>query len=93
MTYFNREWAVGSGDVSGIYYGTCEDCSTLVIWLSMALTNYNPLATQDDGSCIIPTMLPLTFESSSVEFTDFDGGNSTVVQILILLILIHQVCC
>ena len=80
-TYANREWAVGSGDVSGIYYGTCEDCSTLVIYgcMNEAAANYNPLATQDDGSCIIPTMLPLTFESSSVEFTDFDGGNSTVV--------------
>ena len=80
-TYANREWAVGSGDVSGIYYGTCEDCSTLVIYgcMNEAAANYNPLATQDDGSCIIPTMLPLTFESSTVEFTDFDGGNSTVV--------------
>lgn len=80
-TYANREWAVGSGDVSGIYYGTCEDCSTLVIYgcMNEAAANYNPLATQDDGSCVIPTMLPLTFESSSVEFTDFDGGNSTVV--------------
>ena len=80
-TYANREWTVGSGDVSGIYYGTCEDCSTLVIYgcMNEAAANYNPLATQDDGSCIIPTMLPLTFESSSVEFTDFDGGNSTVV--------------
>ena len=80
-TYANRQWAVGSGDVSGIYYGTCEDCSTLVIYgcMNEAAANYNPLATQDDGSCIIPTMLPLTFESSSVEFTDFDGGNSTVV--------------
>lgn len=80
-SYANRLWAVGSGDVSGIYYGTCEDCSTLVIYgcMNEAAANYNPLATQDDGSCIIPTMLPLTFESSSVEFTDFDGGNSTVV--------------
>ena len=80
-TYANRLWALGSGDVSGIYYGTCEDCSTLVIYgcMNEAAANYNPLATQDDGSCIIPTMLPLTFESSSVEFTDFDGGNSTVV--------------
>ena len=80
-TYANRVWAVGSGDVSGIYYGTCEDCSTLIIYgcMNEAAANYNPLATQDDGSCIIPTMLPLTFESSSVEFTDFDGGNSTVV--------------
>ena len=80
-TYANREWAVGSGDVSGIYYGTCEDCSTLVIYgcMNEAAANYNPLATQDDGSCIIPTMLPLTFESSSVEFTDFDGGSSAVI--------------
>ena len=80
-TYANRLWAVGSGNVSGIYYGTCEDCSTLIIYgcMNEAAANYNPLATQDDGSCIIPTMLPLTFESSSVEFTDFDGGNSTVV--------------
>ena len=80
-TYANREWAVGSGDVSGIYYGTCEDCSTLVIYgcMNEVAANYNPLATQDDGSCIIPTMLPLTFESGNVEFTDFDGGSSTVI--------------
>ena len=80
-TYANRLWEVGSGDVSGIYYGTCEDCSTLVIYgcMNEAAANYNPLATQDDGSCIIPTMLPLTFESGSVEFTDFDGGSSAVI--------------
>jgi len=80
-TFANRLWEVGSGDVSGIYYGTCEDCSTLVIFgcMNEAAANYNPLATQDDGSCIIPTMLPLTFESGSVEFTDFDGASSTVI--------------
>lgn len=80
-TYANRVWVVGSGDISEIFYGTCEDCSSLVIYgcMDAAAANYNPLATQDDGSCIIPTMLPLTFESSSVEFTDFDGGNSTIV--------------
>ena len=47
--------------------------------MNEAAANYNPLATQDDGSCIIPTMLPLTFESGSVEFTDFDGGSSTII--------------
>ena len=46
-----------------IYYGTCDDCSTLVIYgcMNEAAANYNPLATQDDGSCILPIALPLTF--------------------------------
>ena len=60
-SYANRLWVVGSGDVSGIYYGTCEDCSTLVIYgcMNEAAANYNPLATQDDGSCIYTNNAPI----------------------------------
>ena len=81
-TYANRLWEVGSGDVSGIYYGTCEDCSTLVIYgcMDLAAANYNPLATQDDGSCILPIGLPIDFEGQGYEFTDFDGGYSEIIE-------------
>jgi hypothetical protein len=82
VTFANRLWEIGSGDVSGIYYGTCEDCSTLVIYgcMNEAAANYNPLATQDDGSCILPITIPIDFEGQGYNFTDFDGGYSEIIQ-------------
>ena len=80
-SYANRLWEVGSGNVSNTY-GTCDDCSTLVIYGCMdnAAANYNPLATQDDGSCILPIALPIDFEGQGYEFTDFDGGYSSIIE-------------
>ena len=80
-SYANRLWEVGSGNVSNTY-GTCDDCSTLVIYGCMdnSAANYNPLATQDDGSCILPITLPIDFEGQGYEFTDFDGGYSSIIE-------------
>ena len=54
-SYANRQWAVGSGDVSNVY-GTCGVCSEIVLGCMYAnADNYNALANDDDGSCIFPT--------------------------------------
>jgi len=50
-SYANREWVVGSGNVSNVY-GTCDSCVVAVSGCTdSTATNYNPLATVDDGSC------------------------------------------
>ncbi|MDA0980967.1 MAG: hypothetical protein O2852_06395 [Bacteroidetes bacterium] len=54
-SYANRQWAVGSGDVSNVY-GQCGDCVEIVLGCMYAnADNYNALANDDDGSCIFPT--------------------------------------
>jgi len=80
-TYANRLWEVGSGNVSGITYGTCGSCSTLVTYgcTSSSALNYNSGATQDDGSCIYGADLPITFEGSSYEFEGWEGADVEIV--------------
>ena len=50
-SYANRQWTVGSGDVTNTY-GTCGVCVTSTSGCTdPAATNYDPNATVDDGSC------------------------------------------
>lgn len=79
-TYANRQWILGSGNVVNTY-GTCGDCNSLVIYGCMdeLASNYNPLATEDDQSCIYPVAIPIDFEGDTYEFSDFDGGYSSVI--------------
>ncbi len=54
FSYANRQWSVGSGDVSNVY-GTCGVCSEVVFGCQYEnATNYNEFANDDDGSCIFP---------------------------------------
>ena len=80
-TFANRMWEVGSGNVSGIYYGTCNDCSSLVIYgcTNPTANNYNPNADENDGSCLFGINLPIDFEGSNYSFVDFEGGASEIV--------------
>ena len=55
-SYANRQWLVGSGDVSNTY-GTCGVCAPIISGCTdPAATNYDPTATVDDGSCIIAAL-------------------------------------
>lgn len=80
-TYANRQWIVGSGDVTNVY-GTCGDCSVLVIYgcMDANAANFNPQASEDDGSCVYGVSLPVDFEGPDYSFTDFDGGNSEIIE-------------
>ena len=54
-SYANRLWTVGSGDVTGVVYGTCDSCvSTIYGCTNPSATNYDSTATVDDGSCVYP---------------------------------------
>ena len=54
-SYANRQWEVGSGDVSNVY-GTCGECAEVVLGCMYPnATNYNELANDDDGSCEFPS--------------------------------------
>ena len=51
-TYANRQWTVGSGDVTGIVYGTCAStCGGVPGCTDATACNYDSAATTDDGSC------------------------------------------
>jgi len=51
-SYANRQWVVGSGDVSNVY-GQCGDCVEIVLGCMYSnADNYNALANDDDGSCL-----------------------------------------
>ena len=59
-SYANREWAVGSGNVTNTY-GTCGVCVTSVPGCTdSTATNYNAAATVDDSSCVYSSILTVT---------------------------------
>jgi hypothetical protein len=60
-SYANRQWAVGSGDVTNTY-NTCGSCvyGTAGCTDSTA-SNYDPSATTDDGSCTYCTQATVNF--------------------------------
>jgi hypothetical protein len=73
-SYANRQWVVGSGDVTNVY-GTCGVCTVLGCMYPNA-DNYNALANDDDGSCIfLPTCLG-----------DLDGDNAAGTSDLLALL-------
>ena len=56
VTYANRQWVLGSGDVSNVY-GTCGSCTDFVLYggcTDSSAINYNSSAANDDGSCEYP---------------------------------------
>jgi hypothetical protein len=60
-SYANRLWTVGSGNVTGIYYGSCDTCVVAVPGCTdSTATNYDPLANTDDGSCLYGCSAPIT---------------------------------
>lgn len=76
ISYANRQWEVGSGNVTNIY-GTCVACAELVLGcMYLNATNYNELANDDDGSCI--------FLEDCVG--DFDGDEIAATSDLLLLL-------
>jgi hypothetical protein len=77
-SYANRQWAVGSGDVSNVY-GTCGVCSEIVLGCMYAnADNYNALAVDDDGSCVFP--------NTSTCLGDLDGDNAAGTSDLLALL-------
>ena len=73
-SYANREWMVGTGNVTNVYgtCGACEDTTPEVYGcLDILALNYNALATIDDGSCTYEATDSLM---ATVEFTvDMNG--------------------
>ena len=49
---------MGSGDVTGVVYGTCDSCVSTAIYgcTNPSATNYDSTATVDDGSCVYPPL-------------------------------------
>ena len=81
-TYANRVWTVGSGNVTGITYGTCaSSCDGLVIsgCTDASALNYNQNATSDNGTCSYGSDLPINFEGSSYETSAFDGASIEIL--------------
>jgi hypothetical protein len=85
-SYANRQWAVGSGDVSNVY-GQCGDCVEIVLGcLYLIADNYNSLANDDDGSCIFP----INVNDCAA---DIDGDNVAGTSDLLLLLSGFGVVC
>jgi hypothetical protein len=75
-SYANRQWVVGSGDVSNVY-GQCGDCIEIVLGCMYSnADNYNALANDDDGSCL--------FAADCVGDLDGDGLAGTSDLLLLL---------
>jgi len=75
-SYANRQWVVGSGDVSNVY-GQCGDCVEIVLGCMYSnADNYNALANDDDGSCL--------FAAECVGDLDGDGLAGTSDLLLLL---------
>ena len=75
-SYANRQWVVGSGDVTNVY-GTCGVCTVLGCMYANA-DNYNALAVDDDGSCVFP--------NTSTCLGDLDGDNTAGTSDLLALL-------
>jgi len=81
-SYANRQWVVGSGDVTNTY-NTCGVCGTVISGCTDATaTNYDPTATVDDGSCVYGPILtqidlPVTWDDTTVDYTVTPFGGTT----------------
>jgi hypothetical protein len=63
-------WEVGSGDVSGILYGTCDSECPVLGCTDATACNFSGEATEDDGSC---TYAESGYDCSGVCLEDSDG--------------------
>ena len=71
-SYANRLWEVGSGDVTGIIYGTCDaECPVPGCTDAMAC-NFDESATEDDSSCVYAEA-EFDCNGACLEDTDADG--------------------
>ena len=82
FSYANRQWVVGSGNVTNTY-NTCGTCAVSISGCTDPLaTNYDPTATVDDGSCLYGPILtqidlPLTWDDNTVDYTVTPFGGTT----------------
>lgn len=79
--YANRQWVLGSGNVTGITFGTCSSsCDGLVSYgcTNSSALNYNDGATEDDGSCLYGASLPVYFESGNVQYKAWEGAAAEI---------------
>ena len=82
FSYANRQWVVGSGNVTNTY-NTCGTCAVSISGCTDPLaTNYDPTATVDDGSCLYGPILtqidlPVTWDDNTVDYTVTPFGGTT----------------
>ena len=97
-SYANRLWVVGSGDVTNTY-ATCGTCTDVLGCTDNAALNYDPLATLDDASCILPgcTGTPLNwtycYDSNESGGPVFVGNNATDVVSIMFNTGTFESCC
>ena len=84
-SYANRQWVVGSGDVTGITYGTCGSCDDVYGCMDQSACNFDSSANVMDysacvyiaaGECDCSGNLPNTgydCDGNCVNDTDGDG--------------------
>lgn len=75
FSYANRLWVVGSGDMN-ITYGSCSECDPNAVYgcTDPNALNYDPNATEDDGSCeyeetILYITTTVCYEAEEVRMT------------------------
>ena len=90
-SYANREWAVGSGNVTNTY-GTCGVCviGTSGCTDSIA-TNYDPNATIDDGSCQYPAGLSPYCNLQAYHFMNPAEVPSSIYVTVKIMVLIQSI--
>ena len=96
FSYANRLWVVGSGDMN-ITYGSCSECDPNAVYgcTDPNALNYDPNATEDDGSCeyeetILYITTTVCYEAQEVRLTgpwwnwDPMGGPIALIMEIIL---------
>ena len=72
-SYANRQWLLGSGDVTNTY-GTCGACvSTTDGCMDSTASNYNSSATNDDGSCVYQATVNFSVDAAAVVTAGYDN--------------------
>ena len=69
-SYANRLWEVGSGDVEGIIYGSCDSECPVLGCTDATACNFDEAADENDGSCTYPNA---GYDCDGICLGDADG--------------------
>ena len=73
-SYANRQWLVGSGDVTGITYATCGTCADVYGCMDATASNYDAAANVNDQS--VCTFAPPPAPMENLFFSEYAEGSS-----------------